>query len=136
AAIGTRRPYRSTSVICTDFACESPVIEAKSAFCTILERRNRGRMQRFRRRRHDAPSLENRSAVPARDDAAGSFYDRHERHDIERLQARLDDEIDVAGGEHGVVVAVAAVTRELAALGDCSERSSVRATEHVRSRAR
>ena len=51
-------------------------------------------------------------AVPGRDDAARALDDRGERDDVVRLQIGLDDEIDEAGGERAIGVAVGAVAHQ------------------------
>jgi lysophospholipase len=50
--------------------------------------------------------------VPGRHDAAGSLDDRDQRHDVVGLEAGLDHEIDMAGGQHAIGVAIAAVARQ------------------------
>src|SRR5262245_36831293 len=61
----------------------------------------------------DDPSAAFRgAAVPTGDAAAGAENDRDERDDVVGFQLGLDDEIDMAGREHAIGVAVAAVARE------------------------
>ena len=50
--------------------------------------------------------------VPRADDAAGAFDDGNERQHVVRLELGLDHEIDMAGGEHAIGVAIAAIARQ------------------------
>src|SRR5271170_7941896 len=59
----------------------------------------------------DASALFPRIAGPGGDDAPGAGDDRNQGRDVMGLELGLDDEIDEAGGEHAIGVAVAAVTR-------------------------
>ena len=52
------------------------------------------------------------TALPGRDDAAGAGDDRDQRQHVVGLELGLDDQIDMAGRQHAIGVAVAAVARE------------------------
>src|SRR6476469_7388843 len=60
----------------------------------------------------DAAALARVAALPGRDDAAGAFYDRDQRQNVEILEPGLDDEIDLAKGEQARIVAIAAKAPE------------------------
>ncbi len=67
----------------------------------------------FRRcRRNDPAALLGRPAVPVGHHAAGRFDDRDQRHDVVVLQADLDDQVDMAGREHGIGIAIGSVARQ------------------------
>ena len=57
-------------------------------------------------------------ALPVGDAAAGALDDRDQRDDVVGLQAGLDDDVGMAGGDHAVGVAVAAVAGEAHGLLD------------------
>src|SRR3954471_6453263 len=63
-------------------------------------------------RRNDTAAVLRGLAFPGGDDAAGAGDDRYQRGDVVGFQFSLDDEIEVAGREHAIGVAVAAVARE------------------------
>ena len=58
------------------------------------------------------PPSRGRAAVPVGDPAAGALDDRDQRDDVVGLQPGLDDAVGVAGGDHAIGVAVAAVAGE------------------------
>src|SRR5690348_16953658 len=58
---------------------------------------------------HDSPAVLRRAALPGGHDAAGAGDDRDQGDDVVRLELGLDDQVDLAGGEHAIGVAVAAV---------------------------
>src|SRR5579872_970807 len=64
-------------------------------------------------------------AFPGGDDAARAGNDRNVRGDVVGLEFGLDDEIEMAGGEHAVGVAVAAITVEPHLSGNAIERGAV-----------
>ena len=64
-------------------------------------------------------------AVPGGDDAAGAGDDRNQRRDIVGLQLGLDHEIEMAGGEHAVGIAVAAIARQPHRVLDPAEGGAV-----------
>ncbi len=57
----------------------------------------------------DAAARIGRPAFPGRNHAAGAGDDRDQRHDVVGFELGLDDEIDVAGRQHAIGVAVAAI---------------------------
>ena len=61
---------------------------------------------------HDAAAGIGRFSLPARDHSTRTLNDGHEREHIIGLELGLDDEVDVAGRQHAVGVAIAAVARE------------------------
>ena len=73
-----------------------------------LQHLHRRRMQLRRCRRHAVAAGFGRAAVPGRHHAAGVFDDRDQRRDVDVLERRLGDEVDVAGGEQAIAVAVEA----------------------------
>src|SRR5487761_1557886 len=64
-------------------------------------------------RRDDAAAAMRPAVVPGGDDAARAFDDRNEREHIVWLEFGLDEKIDMAGGEHAIGVAIAAIARQL-----------------------
>ena len=52
------------------------------------------------------------AALPGGDDAPGTLDDRDQWQDVVSLQARLDDEVDLAEREQAVIVAIAAEAPE------------------------
>ena len=72
--------------------------------------------------------------TPAADNPARLFEQRHERHDVEGLETRLDDEVDEARGQHRVVVAIAAVAIEQAGRGNAVKARLLVAREEFRMR--
>ena len=52
-------------------------------------------------------------AIPGRDDPARLLDDRNQRANVIGLQNRLDDEIDMAGGQQAIGIAIDAVAEEL-----------------------
>src|SRR3954447_16379498 len=57
-------------------------------------------------------------AVPSGDDAAGAGDDRNQSRNVVGFQFGLDDEIEMAGSEHAVGIAIAAIARQPHALLD------------------
>ena len=82
----------------------------------------------------DAAAGARRAAVPRRDDAAGAGDDRNERQDVVRLELGLDHQIDVAGSQHAVGVAIAAVARQPHHLLDLAEGRAVGLVHQERAR--
>src|ERR1019366_2371764 len=73
----------------------------------------------------DAAAALGRSAVPGGDDAAGPGDDRDQGGDIVGFQLGLDHEVEMAGGEHAVGIAVAAIARQSHRLLDTAEHRAV-----------
>src|SRR5690606_34221738 len=71
------------------------------------ERERRG-VQLRGGRSHDIAAGERPTPLPVRHDTTGALEDGNERHGVEGLELPFHDEIDVAGGEHRVVVAITA----------------------------
>src|SRR5215210_2948898 len=69
----------------------------------------------------NAAAALSRLAVPSGDDPAGAGDDRNESRNVVGFQFGLDDEIEMAGGEHAVGITIAAITRQPHALLDASE---------------
>src|ERR1051326_978403 len=76
------------------------------------ENRTRSRVHAFVGRRDDAPAAFRGAAIPRGDDASGTGEDRDEGNDGVAIELGLDAEVDVAGCQHAIGVAVAAVARE------------------------
>ncbi len=93
-----------------------------SAQHLFMEARGRPRRRPGRRPRP--------AAVPRREPAAGALDDRDQRDNVVGLEAGLDDDVDVAGGDHAIGVAVAAVAGEADALLDPAMRRRLRAAEN------
>ena len=60
----------------------------------------------------DAAAVMRPAVFPGGHDAAGAFDDRDQRQHVVRLKLGLDDEIDMAGGEHAIGIAIAAIARQ------------------------
>ena len=74
------------------------------------------------------PSLRSmqRIAVPVADSAARTFDHRHQRCPVVQLEIGLADDIDMARGEQGVIVAIAAHDHPLV-IGACGKRHEMAA---------
>src|SRR6202171_1923570 len=72
-------------------------------------------------RRNNAAAALGGLAVPGGDDAAGAGDDRNQCCDVIRFQFGLDHEIEMAGGQHAVGIAVAAIPRQPHRLLDAAE---------------
>src|ERR1700741_5231908 len=62
--------------------------------------------------RDDASAFMRPPVLPSGDDAAGAFDDRNEWQDVVRFKFGLDHEIDMAGRQHTISVAITAVARQ------------------------
>ena len=60
----------------------------------------------------DAPAVGGAAAVPGSEDAAGPLDDRDQGGDVVGLQPGLDDDVDEAGRDHAVGVAIDPVARQ------------------------
>ena len=107
------------------------------AFTTVGRQRRLG--QEFRAqphatgdRRPRAPVVgAHRAAVPRGHTAARALDDGDERRDVPDIHARLDHQIDEAGGEHPVGVAIGAEAAEAHPCGQRVESGAFGRREHV-----
>src|SRR5262247_4864196 len=123
---GTRSIYLLVP-LCFRSSCQRvlPCITNFGSGALALQQRHGGGVHAPVARDHDTPAALGAAAVPRRDDAAGAGDDRNERNDVVRLELGLDHEIDVAGREHAIGVAVAAIAGEPHHALDARERGAV-----------
>src|SRR5215510_9203763 len=107
---GTRSAYLLVP-LCFRSSCQRvlPCMTNSGSGALALQQRHGGGVHALVARDHDTPAALGAAAVPCRDDAAGASDDRYERNDVVGFQLGLDHEIDVAGREHAIGVAIAAV---------------------------
>ncbi len=60
----------------------------------------------------DGPAFRGVAAVPGGDDSARAFDDRDQGDYVVGVQRRLDHQVDMAGGQHAIGVAIAAIARQ------------------------
>src|SRR5262249_20000010 len=75
--------------------------------------------------RNDAAAVLRTLALPIGDNAAGPGDDRDQRGDVVGLELGLDHEVEMAGREHAVGVAIAAIARQFYCALDATEDGAV-----------
>src|SRR6185503_3554634 len=83
----------------------------------------------------DVAAAQRQVALPVRHHAARALENRDQRHDVVRFQLAFDDEVEITGRDHSVVVAVAAEARQQTFRAEPAECRSAIADEHVGMRA-
>src|SRR4051794_38534576 len=106
-------------------SCRAPEGRGSSCRRSGLQDIKRGGMDPGIAGRNDASAAGSRLVLPRGDNAASPFDDRDKRYDIMWLQLGFDHQIDMAGRQHAIGIAVAAVTREADVLLDTRECSPV-----------
>src|SRR5262245_44005050 len=99
-------------------------------FSLFVQRRESRLVHIAAARDQDVAAVQRRLALPIGDHAARALEDRDQRHDVVRFQLTLDDEIEIAGRDHRIVVAVATETRQQALRADCAKRFCSLPREH------
>src|SRR6266851_2478224 len=82
--------------------------------------------------RDDAAAVLRGLSLPVRDYPAGPGDDRDQGRDVVRLQLGLDHQIEMAGCEHAVGIAVAAIARQPHRALDAAEDLAVAGVGHQR----
>src|SRR5262249_37389221 len=125
-AIAARRWRRSTP------SCLARRCSVRSGKTLALKQFERGGVDALVAGRDDAAATIGLAIVPGGDDAAGAADDGHQWEHVVRLEFGLDHEVDVAGGEHAIGVAVSAIAREPHRLLDLAEQAAIGAVHERR----